>query len=69
LSICFGITEERKFFIFSMGIMKLFMPYITDKPLNPVSAFPVWATGFKFRRQAIKKRQLIYNYMITMKIK
>jgi len=52
-----------------MGIMKLFMPYITDKPLNPVSAFPVWATGFKFRRQAIKKRQLIYNYMITMKIK
>ncbi|MGZ5010174.1 MAG: hypothetical protein ACXV74_04350 [Methylobacter sp.] len=63
-----ALPRNESFYLFNRHHAIIYT-FVADKSFEPLSAFPVGSSGFKLRRQGIRKRQLIYNYMITIKIK
>jgi hypothetical protein len=63
-----ALSRNESFYLFNRHHAIIYT-FVANKSFEPLSAFPVGSSGFKLRRQKIWERQLIYNYMIKMKIK
>jgi len=44
-----ALPRNESFYLFN-GHHEIVYAFITNKPFALLSAFPIWATGFKFRR-------------------